>query len=75
MGNDEKLYSPEEIIDFTINILNGIDVPVALHDQIATPILQALSNLHAARESLRDRDAAAAAEPDGDEPAIREEEL
>ena len=82
MEQDGKMYSPEEIIGFTINILNDIAVPIGLHEQIGIPILQALSNLHGALEGLRDREAEQGQtlkdrpKPDpNEEKAIREEDL
>ena len=42
----------EDVIGYTINILNGINVPVSLHEQIADPIKTAIGNLNAILESI-----------------------
>lgn len=76
-------HSMTEVIGWTENILNGISVPVALHEQITVPIQQALGNLGALREMAEAREEApkgpkgAGETPadDGDEPGIREEEI
>jgi hypothetical protein len=40
-----KVMTPEEVIEVTMNILNGISVPVQLHEQIAVPIAGCVGNL------------------------------
>ena len=37
--------TPEQVIEITINNLKGINVPVELHEQIATPIIKSMGNL------------------------------
>lgn len=38
-------YTKDEVIQFTINILSGINVPVPMIDEIGVPISKALRNL------------------------------
>lgn len=38
-------YTKDEVIQFTINILSGINVPVLMIDEIGVPIKKALCNL------------------------------
>lgn len=38
-------YTKDEVIQFTINILSGINVPVPQIDEIGVPISKALRNL------------------------------
>ena len=47
---NKKEYTPEEIIEITINNLNNISVPVGLQQQIGIPLLQNVNNL---KEALR----------------------
>ena len=59
----------EDVIGYTINILNGINVPVSLHEQIAGPIKTAVGNLNAILESIgqaKDTRAEATIAPEND---------
>jgi len=49
---EEKKYTPEEIIDITINNLSNISVPAALTEQISIPIIQNIGNLRKALEIM-----------------------
>ena len=47
-----KTYTAEEIVQFTINILGSIKIPVTLIDEIGVPVSKSLTNLAVAKEML-----------------------
>lgn len=65
----------EEVLKMVVNNLSGINVPVALMKQIATPITQAIENINACLDAMN-RDAhmqEESQEPESPEPAEAEE--
>lgn len=67
---EKKNYTPEEVINITINLLGQINVPAMLAQQIAVPISQSINNLQIALEIMKN---SAADKPD--EPAVKEEDI
>lgn len=45
-------YTPEEIVQFTINILNQVKVPMAYYQDISDPIQKCIVNLTVAKQML-----------------------
>ena len=45
-------YTKEQIVDFTINILGKISIPVAMIDDIGTPISSAIKNLVVVKQMM-----------------------
>jgi len=60
----EQEYTPEQIIEFTINLLNGIKIPVMLlngdkipvmlSESVGTPVYQAIGNLNVLASIIRE---------------------
>ena len=48
----ENQYTKEDVIQFTINILEKISVPIPAVDSIGVPITKALGNLHVLQQML-----------------------
>ena len=67
---EKKNYTPEEVINITINLLGQINVPAGMAQQIAVPISQGINNLQIALEIMKN---SAADKPD--EPAVKEEDI
>lgn len=61
----------DEVLEITINMLNGVNVPVCLMDQIGTPISQAIGNLTECVKALKEN---GEKETKQDEPETQEEE-
>jgi len=51
--NEKQVYSMEEVLQFTLNILGGIQIPAALSEQVGIPIAKAIGNLNAMIEATR----------------------
>ena len=66
---EKKNYTPEEVINITINLLGQINVPAMLTQQIAVPISQSINNLQIALEIMKNGAAKQ------DEPAVKEEDI
>lgn len=45
-------YTKEQIVDFTINILSGIEVPAVKASSIGVPIENAINNLHVVQQMI-----------------------
>lgn len=45
-------YTKEEVVQFTINILSGISVPVTEAKEIGVPVLNAIGNLKVLQEII-----------------------
>lgn len=71
MEENRKQLTAEEVIRITIDLLAQISVPIALNQQIAVPISQAIGNLNIAEKTIRKELEA----KKQDEPGIGEEEL
>lgn len=67
---EKKNYTPEEVINITINLLGQINVPAGMAQQIAVPISQGINNLQIALEIMKN---STADKPD--EPAVKEEDI
>ena len=50
----EEKYTPKQVLGFTINILNNINVPVAMVEQIGVPIGKAVGNLIVLMGAVKD---------------------
>ena len=48
---EEKIYTHEEVLEFTINILSGISIPVQLSESIGVPIVRSINNLKALKNN------------------------
>ena len=48
-------YTKDEVIQFTINILSGINVPVLMIDEIGVPIKKALCNLQIVQLMMKEK--------------------
>lgn len=44
----------EQVIEVTAQLLGGINVPAALTEQIGVPVSQAIGNLNACLEAIRE---------------------
>lgn len=49
---EEKVYTKEEVVEFTINILSGISIPAALAESVGIPILRSIGNLTALKKTF-----------------------
>ena len=49
--NEKQVYSMEEVLQFTIDILNGIMIPAVLSESVGIPIKKAVGNLNAMIEA------------------------
>ena len=49
---DDK-YSIGQVVQFTLNILNGISIPAVLAETVGVPIAKAIGNLNAIAEAIR----------------------
>ena len=45
MDNKKETYSTEEVVNFTLNILKGIVIPVEFSESIGIPVSRAIGNL------------------------------
>ena len=70
---EQKDYTVEEVIEITINVMQQINVPVGMNQQIAVPISGCISNLRLALEAIRKKKEAE--QKEDEKPGIREEEL
>ena len=50
--HEKESYSVEQVIEFTLNILNGIMVPAKMAETIGLPIAQAIGNLEAVKQVM-----------------------
>lgn len=50
--HEKESYSVEQVIEFTLNILNGIMVPPKMAETIGIPIAQAIGNLEAVKQVM-----------------------
>ena len=50
--HEKESYSVEQVIEFTLNILNGIMVPAKMAEMIGLPIAQAIGNLEAVKQVM-----------------------
>lgn len=48
----ETKYTKEDIVLFTINILNGINIPASMTEQIGIPLYRALTNLKVLKQMM-----------------------
>lgn len=48
---EEKTYTHEEVLEFTINILSGISIPVQLSESVGVPIIRSINNLKALKSN------------------------
>ena len=55
----------KEAMEKTRDLLNGINVPVALFEQIGAPVMAAIRNLQACIDSIPDRPPEAPETPEG----------
>ena len=44
--HEKESYSVEQVIEFTLNILNKIMIPASLSETVGVPIAQAIGNLN-----------------------------
>jgi len=51
---ETKDMSAREALTITKDLINGIQVPVALADQIARPLCQAVANLRAVIDAIQE---------------------
>ena len=72
MKEERKTYTLAEVVEFTIGILRGINVPAELAEQIGMPILSAIRNLKIAKQVMEE--AAVAAEIQKEKPEEPEKE-
>lgn len=54
----EKTYSIKEVIEITTNMLKGINVPAEYAEQIGIPVMHAIRNLTAIRQTLEAQEVA-----------------
>lgn len=50
--HEKESYSVEQVIEFTLNILNGIMVPAKMAETVGLPIAQAIGNLEAVKQVM-----------------------
>lgn len=67
-------YTKDDIIQFTINILSGISVPVPQIDEIGVPIKKALGNLYVLQQMLKIEQAQQEIQDDPETNIVEEEE-
>ena len=63
--NMEKTYTKEEVVQFTVNLLSKISIPVELSEVIGVPICQAIGNLRVLSEMLEKEKVAVEAAKEG----------
>lgn len=69
MPNEEnRIITVTEALEITINLLNGISIPVALMEQIGVPISQAVSNLGECIRALNENETKAQTDVPADYP-------
>ena len=51
---ETKDMSAKEALTITKDLINGIQIPVALADQIARPLCQAVANIEAVIAAIKD---------------------
>lgn len=69
MPNEEnRIITVTEALEITINLLNGISIPVALMEQIGVPISQAVSNLGECIRAMKENEARMNADAPADYP-------
>ena len=61
----EKTYTKEEVVQFTVNLLSKISIPVELSEVIGVPICQAIGNLRVLSEMLEKEKVAVEAAKEG----------
>ena len=72
---NEKTYTEEQIIMFTMNILSNIEVAVGLYEKVGRPIENAINNLEVCLEMEKKRKAqTAAADENAEEPETEDAE-
>lgn len=49
---EKESYSKAEIVQFTLNILGGITIPVELSEVIGVPVCKAIGNLKVLEKAL-----------------------
>ena len=51
---EEKTLSVKEVLQITVDLINGIPVPVSLAEQIARPLCQAVQNIEAVLTAIKE---------------------
>ena len=51
--NEKETYSVEQVIQFTMDILNGIMIPAGLSESVGIPISKAIGNLGVLMEAAK----------------------
>lgn len=69
----EQNYTVEQVIGFTIDMLKGINVPMAHFESVGVPIARSISNLEVCMRSMQQANEKAASENQQSEPAQEEE--